>query len=111
MTATVDWPLGNGQVLGFKVYERNTGWYDVPGLYIFSYAIAEIWYALYVGQVESFLKRLPKHERLSEAVRMGATHIHAMVVHEQSLRDEWERMLIRNLQPPLNIHYRNAVAN
>lgn len=110
MTAQVNWPLGNGQVLPFEVYERNTGWNDVPGLYIFSYVRAEAWYALYVGQAESFRTRLPDHERLNDAVRMGATHIHAMIVRQQYLRDEWERMLIRNLQPPLNIQHRSVAS-
>ena len=110
MTAKVNWPLGNGQVLQFDVYDRNEGWNDVPGLYIFSYAKVSSWYALYVGQAESFSTRLPNHERLNEAVRNGATHIHALVVRQQSMRDQWERMLIQNLQPPLNVQHRGAAS-
>jgi excinuclease UvrABC nuclease subunit len=110
MTATVNWPLGNGQVLPFEVFGRNEGWNDVPGLYIFSYAAKGGWYALYSGQAESFRTRLPKHERLNEAVRNGATHIHAMVVGQQTMRDQWERMLIKNLQPPLNVQYRSSAS-
>ena len=109
MTTKVNWPLGNGQVLSFEVYAQNISWNDVPGLYIFSYERIHNWYALYVGKAESFQTRLPNHERLNEAVRMGATHIHAMVVRQRFNRDEWERMLIKNLQPPLNIHHRNPI--
>lgn len=110
MMAKVNWPLGNGQVLQFDVFDRNMGWNDVPGLYIFSYATANGWYALYVGQAESFSARLPNHERLAEAVRNGATHIHAMVVRQQTMRDQWEHMLIQTLQPPLNVQHRDAVS-
>ena len=109
MTAKANWPIGNGQTIQFDVYDRNTGWNDVPGLYIFSHIKAGSWYALYVGQAESFSARLPKHERMDEAVRNGATHIHAAVVRQQSSRDQWERMLIQTLQPPLNVQHRNVV--
>lgn len=100
--------MGNGQTLQFDVYDRNTGWNDLPGLYIFSYATANGWYAVYVGQLESFSARMPNHERLAEAVQNGATHIHALVVSQQKLRNEWERMLIQTLQPPLNVQHRNV---
>ena len=111
MTTTVRWPLGNGKFLPFEVYCSNEDWNDVPGLYIF--AIQEPprgdWHSLYVGQADSFSKRLPNHERWHEAVRNGATHIHAIVVKSQSDRDLWERMLIQHLQPPMNIQHRRVV--
>lgn len=110
MTTKVNWPLGNSQVLQFDVFERNEGWYGVPGLYIFSYHSANGWYALYVGKAESFQARLPTHERLREAVQNGATHIHALVVHQPSTRDQWERMLIQTLQPPMNVEHRRIVS-
>jgi excinuclease UvrABC nuclease subunit len=108
MISKVNWPLGNRESLEFEVYDRNDTWNDVPGLYIFSYVAEGYWRALYVGQAESFRARLPNHERLPEAVQRGATHIHAMVVPQQSDRDEWERMLIQNLQPPMNVQHRNV---
>jgi excinuclease UvrABC nuclease subunit len=106
MTQNVLWPLGNDQTLSFEVYDKNKGWYDVPGLYIFTYLTVNGWIALYVGQAQSFQARLPNHERLDEAIRNGATHIHALVVPQQSQRDQWERMLIQNLQPPMNVQHR-----
>ena len=80
---------------------------SVAGLYIFSYQVANgSWKALYVGQTDDFSSRLPSHPRLGEAVRTGATHIHAVSVPAQSNRDLWEAQLIQYLQPPLNTHHR-----
>ena len=76
------------------------------GLYIFTYQQAVSWYPLYVGQAQNFRDRLPNHERLDEAVRKGATHIHALVVSRQANRDLWERMLIQNLQSQMNVQHR-----
>jgi hypothetical protein len=103
---TCKWPLGNGQTLEFKVYGTNENWNNVAGLYIFSYLATEGWFPLYVGQANPFSDRLPNHERLSEAVQRGATHIHAVVVPQQANRDNWARMLIQYLQPPMNVQLR-----
>lgn len=97
-----NWPLGNGHTLKFDVYGQNQGWNQVAGLYIFAYQSGNNWYALYVGQTDDFSSRLTNHERLQEAVNLGATHIHACVVPTQSERDRLEKLLIQNLQPRLN---------
>jgi len=97
------WPLGNGKTLEFTIHQRNVLWKAVGGLYIFSYPAAnERWVALYIGQTNDFSSRLPSHERLNEAVRLGATHIHALSVPLQQNRDTWEELLIRHIQPPMN---------
>ncbi len=102
-----NWPLGNGQHIQFDVFGQNQGWNSVSGLYIFSYQLENgNWRALYVGQTDDFSSRLPNHERLNEAVQLGATHIHAAVVPLKSNRDSWERMLIQHLQPPMNTQHR-----
>ena len=108
MTAKVNWPLGNGEVLPFEVNDLNVAWKDVPGLYIFTYQTSGGWYPLYVGQADSLRDRLLNHERLNEAIQKGATHIHALVVGQQINRDKWERMLIQNLQPPMNTQHRRV---
>lgn len=100
------WPLGNGQTLEFTICDSNTGWNKVAGLYIFAYLDGQYWRALYVGKADDFSSRLPSHERLDEAVRKGATHIHAVVVPQAANRDNWERMLIQHLQPPMNQQFR-----
>jgi len=99
---TCKWPLVNGQKLEFTIYDSNTGWNQVAGLYIFACPNGDYWSALYVGKTTDFSSRLPSHERLDEAVRKGATHIHAKVVPQEANRDKWEKMLIDHLQPPLN---------
>ena len=58
---------------------------------------------LYVGQAESLAERLPTHERWPEAMRLGATHVHARVVLEAAMRDSIESQLIRSFQPRLNV--------
>lgn len=104
--STCNWPLGNGQTLEFTVYNSNTGWNKVAGLYIFAYVGGEYWRSLYIGQAEDFSTRMPNHERLEEAVQQGATHIHAAVVPLAANRDKWEKMLIQHLQPPMNVQSR-----
>jgi len=104
---TCNWPLGNGQSLEFEILSKNEGWNAVAGLYIFAYQLQNgNWAAVYVGQTDDFSLRMPNHERLNDAVKLGATHIHAKVVSSQQDRNLWESMLIRNLQPPLNQQHR-----
>lgn len=104
----VNWPLGNGQSIPFSVHDRNENWPDVPGLYIFTFALEGYWRALYIGQADSLQVRLSNHERLQEAVQNGATHIHATVVHGPIDRNNFERMLIQHLQPPMNVQHRGV---
>lgn len=100
--STCDWPVGNARVLTFTVYPSDASWHNVGGLYVFAYLQQNMWYALYVGQTNDFSSRIPGHERWVEAVRRGATHVHAMVETVAANRDSFEEMLIRTLQPPMN---------
>jgi excinuclease UvrABC nuclease subunit len=88
----------------FQVFSPdNTTWNEVGGIYIFTGVNAQNrWVALYIGQAKAFSERLPNHERWSEARRLGATHIHAMVVAKQADRDSIEAHLIQVCQPRLN---------
>lgn len=99
-----NWPVGNGQSVEFIIYDPETvQWNSAAGLYIFAYSTGGgRWKALYVGQTEDFSSRIPNHERWEEARRLGATHVHARVVPQAATRDVLERLLIENLQPPLN---------
>jgi excinuclease UvrABC nuclease subunit len=85
------------------VYNADTNWHDVAGIYIFA-GISQNgrWTAFYIGQAKSFQNRLPNHELWEAAVRMGATHVHAMVVPLAANRDTIEAELIGKCQPPLN---------
>jgi hypothetical protein len=60
------------------------------------------WIPLYIGQTNSFATRLPNHERLDKAIRLGATHIHTRIERKQSDRDILEKALIQHLQPNMN---------
>jgi hypothetical protein len=100
--ATCKWPLGDGTTLEFTIYDPNTQWNKVAGLYIFAYKENNNWSALYVGQTDDFSVRLPSHEKWDSAVRKGATHIHAVSVSLAANRDKWEEMLIGHLRPPMN---------
>jgi len=95
----------------FEVHSaNNVTWNDVPGIYIFSAPKLDKWHPFYVGQASSFLDRLNRHERWDEAQRLGASHIHAIVVHDQERRDTIERNLIAWLQPALNTQHKGASA-
>lgn len=91
----------------FTVYATNTTWNPVPGVYMFCGLNARNqWITLYVGQAESLAVRLPTHERWPEAVRLGATHIHALVERRAANRDIIEKALIQAYQPRLNVLHR-----
>jgi len=89
----------------FDVYNPGgTTWNDVPGIYIFcGLNSAGRWVAHYIGQAESFKDRIPNHEKWNEAARLGATHVHAMVVQHAAIRGSMEQELIRAFQPTLNV--------
>jgi hypothetical protein len=97
--------------LEFTIYDPNTvTWNAVAGLYIFAYDDGQYWRALYVGKTEDFSARIPSHERFDEAVRRGATHVHAAVIPQAANRDTWEQLLIAQLQPPLNVQHRSLLS-
>jgi len=101
------WPLGNGQTLDFTIYDVNVQWNQAAGLYIFAYPTDEShWRALYVGQTDDFSSRIPSHEKWNSAARLGASHVHALVVPQVATRDTWEKRLISHLQPALNEQYK-----
>ena len=105
MANTVRWL----EDIDFMVYPiQGTTWNDVPGVYIFAGQRwpGGHWYPIYVGKTESFAKRLPGHERETQALLMGATAVHARGVQLGTQRETMERLLIEKYQPELNILYR-----
>lgn len=106
--------MSTSQIVSWGGYDFNsydptqTNWNDVPGIYIFAGMSADgrWWRAKYVGQTSSFITRLGpelnNHERWPEAIREGATHVHARVVQNQIERRSLELMLIETYNPPLN---------
>jgi hypothetical protein len=97
----------------FTVYvPSRTTWNDVAGIYIFCGLNSQgQWVALYIGQADSFRTRIPQHERWNEAVRLGATHIQAMVVPLVANRDRIEQALIRLYQPSLNVYHKQTTGS
>lgn len=89
-----------------QILAKHSNWSKSAGIYIFAGVNAnQKWVALYIGQASSFADRIPNHERWEDAVKRGATHVHACIVTTQSERDSLEESLIRTFQPPLNAHY------
>ncbi len=104
MALTAKW---NGYT--FEVYHPSASWAKVGAVYIFC-AInqANQWVPLYVGQASSLAERFANHERWQEAVRLGATHIHLIVLSRQSHRDLVEEELIQSYQPRMNVQLKAA---
>ena len=92
----------------FNVYKLNTDWYDVPGVYIFTCKAQDkqgriVWRALYVGQTSSFKNRLTdSHEKWHRARQLGLSHIHALVMNDETQRVRLEESLIQAYRPSLN---------
>lgn len=96
----------------FSVHQPNTAWKDIAGIYIFTGVNQQNkWVALYIGQASSLAERLATHERWPEAVKLGATHIHARVVTHQAERDALEKQLIQAYQPRLNVQLKNSLSS
>ena len=92
----------------FGVYTHGATWTAVAGVYIFCFITPENrWRALYVGQTDDFQGRIPNHERWTEAVQAGATHVHARVEKLGATRDLVEAELIQAYQPPLNVQLKS----
>lgn len=87
----------------FEVYNKDTTWNDVPGVYIFAEEIGLFtWNALYVGETNSFLNRFSHHEKWYPAIRLGMDHVHVLVNHDATTRLAIEARLILAFDPPLN---------
>jgi len=88
----------------FEVCEQDANWNEVAGIYIFTGLNARnLWVPFYIGQAKNFQDRIPNHENWKAAVRLGATHVHAMVVSQAAMRDKIEKELIEAYQPSLNV--------
>ena len=106
MQTRVPWTSPYGTVLNFEVHPPRANWNDHPGLYMFCKYQLGSWVPVYVGQAASLKNRLCGHDRWDEAVRLGATTVHAIVVHRQDERDLHERALIQHFNPTLNVQHR-----
>jgi hypothetical protein len=98
MANTVNWGAH-----AFHVLSMETDWNDEAGVYIFGGIQADaLWHAYYVGTTDSFKTRLQNHEQWVPACRLGASHVHAMVVPLPATRELIEQELIATYRPYLN---------
>ncbi len=106
MSIQVSW---RGHV--FTIYTPEGDWNEVSGVYIMcgTNPLSNTWKPLYIGQGDTFKSRfgtdMNRHEVWPEALELGATHVHVMVVPLQADRDRIEQELIRVYNPPLNVHH------
>ena len=108
MAEKVTWHGKSGTGYTYNVYGLGPGWNDVPGNYIFAKTIStkdgRKWTAIYIGETESFKKRLGgHHEKWERALRYGMTHVHAhtgSTSKDVRMREEADLLAIRN--PPCN---------
>lgn len=65
---------------------------------------------VYIGQCDNFKTRLPTHEQIGPATRLGAMHVLTRLnsAGEQARLDE-ERDLIQRWQPTLNDQHRKVL--
>jgi excinuclease UvrABC nuclease subunit len=90
----------------FTVCKPDASWNEVGGIYIFcGINSKKQWQPYYIGQAENFRNRFSSHEQWEKAVKLGATHIHAMTVLQEAMREKIEKELIQTWKPPLNVKH------
>jgi len=104
MSEKISWSSPSGQVIEFDIFSYDTTqWNSVSGIYMFCALNQQNqWEPLYIGQTDSFLSRLPNHEKWVASVSLGAQAVLATVIPTQASRDLIERQLIQHFQPLLN---------
>jgi len=101
MANTVSWGMH-----AFHVLSMEADWNDEPGVYIFAGIQADaLWHAYYVGITDSFKSRLQNHEHWVPAQKLGASHVHALVVPLEATREQIEQDLIATYRPYLNLQH------
>jgi len=100
MADTVNWGVHVFQALSMDV---EADWSEEGGVYVFAGIQADaLWHAYYIGSADSFKTRLQNHEQWVPARKLGASHVHAMVVPLPATREQIEQELIATYRPYLN---------
>ena len=108
MALNITWRGASGQSYTFETYSVGTRFKHVSGVYIFCRQISASgnWEALYVGETQSFEQRLntgiASHDGYARALRLGMTHIAALVVSGDAERLRIETDLRHGLNPSAN---------
>ena len=98
-----------GTNYSFDVYSIHATPEATNAVYLFCKYQARQYTPVYIGKAENLHSRLVGHERMDEAVSLGATHL---LVHTPGLGSrvrygEAERRLIAHYNPVLNLRHRN----
>ncbi len=89
----------------FHVCDYYGKWREIGGVYIFTgFNLLTYGWRLpsYIGESGNLRERMSGHEKWRQAVALGATHVHVMVVEQAFQRIMVEQELIQAYNPPLN---------
>jgi len=85
---------------------------DEPGNYLFvQFLGGTSWKVIYAGSTPdggTLRSRLPSHEKIDAAKRLGATHVFAHINDNHLAMVTEEKDVIANLNPPLNVQHRTS---
>jgi hypothetical protein len=85
----------------------NPQWKQAAGNYVFVKQTASAWIILYAGQCDDFSKRMPNHERWSDAIALGVTHVFTRTSNGgEAVRKKEEQDIIQGHNPLMNVHHR-----
>ena len=104
MADKVVWTDFRGRKYVYDVFDFEDGWTDLPGNFIFAGRSNKGWVALFVGETSSFKKSFAgRHEAVTRARNMGATHILAHInMAGWKARVQEEQALVWAYDPPCN---------
>jgi len=108
----VDWPGKSGKTYRYWFLTNPTaaGIKAEAGNYAFVKRLANGNYLpVYFGQADDLQARVPGHERWTDCVRAGATHVMAhLTPGGQQVRCDEERDLIQQWNPACNVQHRKV---
>ena len=93
----------SGSTYTFEIWAINTTTFNhVPCVYTYTKLINGYWECIYVGQTEHLATRLNQHstgkEKSDKCIqKSGATHIHVLVLNDESARIDVETDIRNNL--------------
>jgi hypothetical protein len=102
---TIFWTGKSGKKYKHWIYPIEACFKKLAGNYLFARETRPgHWVPIYVGESDSLGERLPNHERLKEAIRLGASHVHAHLNSGSMIARMLEEFdLIQRWNPPLNV--------
>jgi hypothetical protein len=99
----------HGTTHHFASYDIDVQWNALPGVYMFVKPNANGTHDIaYAGQCKRFSDRIPHHDKQLACALLGATTVHAVVVHDSRERDSLEADIISRYNPPLNTQLRTS---